>query len=88
MVDGEVVLSKTVWQIVLSIHPMNIKLYLSDSVSNPVKAHVYGSWTPLEDVTTAKSVSYGDVRHFWGGWLGVAHIYERHACRCTSMAVY
>ena len=42
---------------------------------------------PLEDVVIEKSVSYGAVCHFWGGWLGVSHLYERHGHRCASLKV-
>ena len=72
----------------LSSHPIHQKLSLSESVSDPVKAHVYGYLTPLADVVIDKSVSCGAVCHYWGGWLGVDHLYERHLCCFSSLPVY
>ena len=40
------------------------------------------------DVVIDKFVSCGAIRHFWGGWLSVAHIYKQHVCCHESLTVY
>ena len=88
MMYSGVVLGEIVWQIMLSVHTIYQKLSLPDSIYDPVKSHFDGSWTSLADAVIEKSVSCGAVHYFWGGWLGVAHIYERRLCRCDSLSVY
>ena len=78
MVDGGAVLGKIVYYIVLSSHIIHHKFSLSESVSDPVKLHAYGNQMILTDVVIEKSVSCGAVRHCWGGWLCMAHLYDRH----------
>ena len=88
MVAGGVLLGEIVCQIVLSSHPIYQELPLPESVSDLVKSHVDGSWTFLADVAIDKSVSCGDVLHFWVVLLGVLHIYDSHAHCCAYPEVY
>ena len=83
-----VVFGEIVCEIVLSSHIIYQKLSLPGSVSEQPKSYVYGSWTYLADVVIEKSVSCGAVLHFWGGCLGVPHLYERYARCCDSTIVY
>ena len=83
-----VVLGEIVCHIVFSRHTIYQKFSFSGSVSDPVTSRVYGSWTPLADAVIEKSVLCGAVCHCWGGWLGVAHFYERHAHFCASLIIY
>ena len=84
---GGVVLGEIVCQIMLSSHPIYQKFSLPDSVSGTVKSHVDCSWTLLANVVVDKPVSCGTACHWWGGWLGVAHLCEHHAHWCASLTV-
>ena len=79
MVAGEVVLGEMVCQIVFYLHPIYREFSLPDSVSEPVKFHVNGYQIFLVDSAIDKYLYYGSVCHYWGGWLGVDHLYERHS---------
>ena len=87
MLAGGVVIGEIVYQIMFSINPIYQKLSLIDSIYDPVKLHVDYSWTSLEDIVIEKYVSCSAVYHCWGGWLGVTHLCEWHACFCDSLEV-
>ena len=88
MVACGLVLDEIGYHIMISVNPKYKKLSLPHSVSDPVTYHVNGSWIFLADIVIEKSASCSAVHHFWGGWLGVAHLYEWHSHLWASMAVY
>ena len=87
MMAGWVVLGEISFQITFYSHPIHQRLWLPDSISDPEKSHIDLFWTSLENVVIDKPVSCGAVHHYWGGQLGVYHLYESHACCCASLTV-
>ena len=69
------VFGKIVGQVSRPGSPIHVELFLIDPVLDPVEAHVHGLGALLLQLSVGKASGGGVINLYWGGWLGMAHLF-------------
>ncbi len=76
MVFRRVVLGRIICKIFLPTFPVNVELFLSLSIANPIKAHIHSFRSALNDSVSQDADGAFVVELEWRRALWIAHLFE------------
>ena len=76
VITGRMMFCEVIGKVLGAFAPIDLELFLLDSVLNPVETHINGFGAALFDGFVGDTGSGGVVDNNAGGWLGMSQFFE------------